>query len=80
MTTMEKFKLSETNRINIIFCPSNLPQSYKRFFRVLKICSKIFGMNTSAVSGYYVFEGLSVYCDIVDYINGLNLVIVMKYI
>ena len=29
-------------------------------------------MNTSAVSGYYVFGGSSVYCDIVDYINGLN--------
>ena len=29
-------------------------------------------MNTSAVSGYYVIGGLSVYCDIVNYINGLN--------
>ena len=29
-------------------------------------------MNTSAVSGYYVNRGSSVYCDIVDYINGLN--------
>ena len=30
-------------------------------------------MNTSAVSGYYILGGSSVYCDIVDYINGLNL-------
>ena len=29
-------------------------------------------MNNSAVSGYYVIGGSSVYCDIVDYINGLN--------
>ena len=29
-------------------------------------------MNTSAVSGYYVIRGSSVYCDLVDYINGLN--------
>ena len=29
-------------------------------------------MNTSALSGYYIFGGLSVYCDIVDYINGLS--------
>ena len=29
-------------------------------------------MNSSAVSGYYVINRSSVYCDIVDYINGLN--------
>ena len=66
-------KLSENNRVKIIFCPSNLPTSCQRFFTSLKICSKILGINTSAVSGYYVIGGLSVYCDIVDYINGLNL-------
>ena len=29
-------------------------------------------MNTSVMSGYYVIRRLSVYFDIVDYINGLN--------
>ena len=29
-------------------------------------------MNASSVSGYYVFKESSAYCDIVDYINGLN--------
>ena len=65
-------KLSENNRVKIIFCPRNLPTSCKRFVTTLYNCSKIFGMNTSAISGYYVFGELSVYCDIVDYINGLN--------
>ena len=66
------FKLSENNRINLVLCPSNLPTSCQRFVRPLNSCSEIFGMNTSAVSGYYVIRGSTVYCDIVDYINGLN--------
>ena len=65
-------KFRENNRIKIIFCPCNLPTSCERFVTSLNNCSKIFGMNTSAVSGYYVIGGSSVYCDIVDYINGLN--------
>ena len=64
--------LRENNRIKIIFCQSNLPTSCKRFVTSLNNCSEIFGMNASAVSGYYVIGGSSVYCDIVDYINGLN--------
>ena len=66
------FKLSENNKINFILCPSNLPISCQRFIRSPNNCSEFFGMNTSALSGYYVFGGSSVYCDIVDYINGLN--------
>ena len=66
------FKLSENNKINFILCPSNLPTSCQRFVRSPNNCSEIFRMNTSAVSGYYAFGGSSVYCDIVDYINGLN--------
>ena len=65
-------KLTDNNRAKIIYCPTNLPTSCKRFVTSLNSCSKIFGMNTSAVSGYYLFGGLSVYCDIVDYINRLN--------
>ena len=65
-------KLSENNRVKIIICPNYLPMSCQRFVTSLNNCSKIFGMNASAVSGYYVFKGLFVYCDIVDYINGLN--------
>ena len=65
-------KFRENNRVKIIFCPCNLPTSCERFVTSLNNCSKIFGMNTSAVSGYYVIGGSSVYCDIVDYINGLN--------
>ena len=66
------FKLSENNKINFILCPSNLPTSCQRFVRSPINCSEIFRMNTSAVSRYYVFGGSSVYCDIVDYIKGLN--------
>ena len=66
------FKLSENNKINFILCPSNLPTSCQRFVRSPNNCSEIFGMNTSAVSGYYVINGSSVYCDLVNYINKLN--------
>ena len=65
-------KLSENNRVKIIFCPSNLPTSCQRFVRSLNNCSEIFRANISAPSGYYVIKGSSVYCDIVDYINELN--------
>ena len=65
-------KLSENNRIKIILCPNYLPTSCQKFIRSLNNCSEIFGMNASAVSGYYVIKGSSVYCDIVDYINGFN--------
>ena len=65
-------KFRENNRVKIIFCPCNLPTSCEKFVRSPNNCSEIFRMNTSAVSGYYVFGGSSVYCDIVDYINGLN--------
>ena len=68
----ETIKLSENNKIKIIFCPSNLPTSCQKFFTSLNYCSKIFEKNASAVSGYYVIEGSSVYCDLVDYINKLN--------
>ena len=66
------FNLSENNKNNFILCPSNLPTSCQRFVGSPNNCSEMFGMNTSAVSGYYVFEGSSVYCDIEDYIKWLN--------
>ena len=65
-------KLSENNRVKIIYCPSNLPKSCQRLVSSPNNCSKIFGMNASAVSGYYLFNGPSVYCDLVDYISELN--------
>ena len=65
-------KLNENNNVKIMFCPSSCPTTCERFVTSLSSCSKIFGLNTSAVSGYYVFKGSYVYCDIVDYINGLN--------
>ena len=52
-------KLRENKRINIILCPSNLPTFCQSFVRSPNNCSEIFGMNTSAVSGYYVIRGSS---------------------
>ena len=49
--------LGDNERIKIIFCPSNLQTSCERFVTSPNNCSEIFGMNTSAVSGYYVFKG-----------------------
>ena len=70
-------KLSENNRINIIFCPSNFPISCQRYFTSLNNYSNIFRENASAASGYYVFKGsygfvLCFYCDLVNYINAQN--------
>ena len=70
-------KWRENNRVNINFCPSKMPASCQRFLTSTN-CMKIFKENNSALSGYYRMDGsygfvFLVYCNIVDYINGLNL-------
>ena len=69
-------KWSENNRVKINICPSKIPNSCQRFLS--SNCSELFKKNSSALSGYHRINGtygfiFVVYCNVVDYINGLNL-------
>lgn len=69
-------KRRENNRVKVNICPSKMPNSCQRFLS--SNCSEIFKKNSSALTGYYRINGsygfgFVVYCNVLDYINGLNL-------